>query len=146
MLASDTVPADVGGGNRPNKEGVSISNVPLRWMVKQCFECRTDITFVIQKLEHDSQLWDRVKQRALYIKEYLGGEKRANMPKNDWPRVLKPTLVAQAQNPGLYEWPRVRMDVDKRTGLTTIPADSLSATVDMHDTHNSLRFVHLFCV
>lgn len=36
---------DVGGGNVPDIEHTAIANIPLRWMIDQCFECKTDILF-----------------------------------------------------------------------------------------------------
>lgn len=37
--------ADVGGGAVPNEERHMLSRVPLRWMIRQCFECDTGILF-----------------------------------------------------------------------------------------------------
>jgi hypothetical protein len=138
---------DVGGGNRPNREGVSISNVALRWMVKQCFECKTDIMFVAQKpLESNKAIWDKVKQRAVYINNYMDRKdnKRVRMPKNEWPNDLWTIVDEQDHNLELYEWPRVRMAVDQQTGSTCLLADVDSAEIDKQDIHYSLRFVGFF--
>ncbi|KIW06010.1 uncharacterized protein PV09_03191 [Verruconis gallopava] len=37
--------ADVGGGAVKNEERHKLSNIPLRWMIRQCFECNTGILF-----------------------------------------------------------------------------------------------------
>ena len=37
--------ADVGGGAVPNGERHMLSRIPLRWMIRQCFECNTGILF-----------------------------------------------------------------------------------------------------
>ncbi|KFY51023.1 hypothetical protein V495_00017 [Pseudogymnoascus sp. VKM F-4514 (FW-929)] len=37
--------ADVGGGAVPNEERHMLSRIPLRWMIRQCFECKTGIIF-----------------------------------------------------------------------------------------------------
>lgn len=37
--------ADVGGGAVLNEERHRLSNIPLRWMIRQCFECDTGIIF-----------------------------------------------------------------------------------------------------
>jgi hypothetical protein len=42
--------ADVGGGNVPNEEKNSLAQVPLRWMVRQCFLAKTGIMFYTDRL------------------------------------------------------------------------------------------------
>ncbi|KAF1352435.1 hypothetical protein BDV97DRAFT_293338 [Delphinella strobiligena] len=37
--------ADVGGGAVKNEERHKLSQIPLRWMIRQCFECNTGILF-----------------------------------------------------------------------------------------------------
>ena len=37
--------ADIGGGAVPNEERHMLSRIPLRWMIRQCFECDTGILF-----------------------------------------------------------------------------------------------------
>ncbi|TVY81762.1 Uncharacterized protein LSUE1_G002515 [Lachnellula suecica] len=37
--------ADVGGGAVANEERHMLSRIPLRWMIRQCFECNTGILF-----------------------------------------------------------------------------------------------------
>lgn len=37
--------ADVGGGAVPNSERHKLAQIPLRWMIRQCFECNTGIIF-----------------------------------------------------------------------------------------------------
>jgi hypothetical protein len=37
--------ADVGGGAVANSERHMLSRIPLRWMIRQCFECETGILF-----------------------------------------------------------------------------------------------------
>jgi len=42
--------ADVGGGAVPNSERHMLSRIPLRWMIRQCFECETGILFTTAAL------------------------------------------------------------------------------------------------
>lgn len=42
--------ADVGGGAMKNEERHKLSNIPLRWMIRQCFECDTGIIFSTKSL------------------------------------------------------------------------------------------------
>jgi len=42
--------ADVGGGAVPNNERHMLSRIPLRWMIRQCFECETGILFTTAML------------------------------------------------------------------------------------------------
>jgi uncharacterized protein (DUF2235 family) len=37
--------ADIGGGSEPNTARHMLSRIPLRWMLRQCFECDTGILF-----------------------------------------------------------------------------------------------------
>jgi len=37
--------ADIGGGAVPNETRHMLSRIPLRWMIRQCFECDTGILF-----------------------------------------------------------------------------------------------------
>lgn len=37
--------ADIGGGAVKNEERHKLSQIPLRWMIRQCFECNTGILF-----------------------------------------------------------------------------------------------------
>ena len=42
--------ADVGGGAVANEERHKLSQIPLRWMIRQCFECDTGILFNTARL------------------------------------------------------------------------------------------------
>lgn len=42
--------ADVGGGAVANDERRKLSQIPLRWMLRQCFECNTGIIFHTEML------------------------------------------------------------------------------------------------
>jgi hypothetical protein len=42
--------ADIGGGAVSNSERHMLSQIPLRWMIRQCFECETGILFAIAAL------------------------------------------------------------------------------------------------
>ncbi|KAJ1323637.1 DUF2235 domain-containing protein [Microdochium nivale] len=42
--------ADVGGGSVANESRHMLSRIPLRWMVRQCFECDTGILFATDRL------------------------------------------------------------------------------------------------
>lgn len=45
--------ADVGGGAVPNEERHKLSQIPLRWMIRQCFECNTGIIFNVHHLAEE---------------------------------------------------------------------------------------------
>ncbi|KAG9605802.1 hypothetical protein KCU84_g6463, partial [Aureobasidium melanogenum] len=45
--------ADVGGGAVPNEERHKPSQIPLRWMIRQCFECNTGIIFDTHRLAEE---------------------------------------------------------------------------------------------
>jgi hypothetical protein len=42
--------ADIGGGAVPNESRHMLSRIPLRWMLRQCFECNTGILFDVAGL------------------------------------------------------------------------------------------------
>jgi len=42
--------ADIGGGSHSSAEKISLSNVTLRWMIKECFVARTGIIFHTDRL------------------------------------------------------------------------------------------------
>lgn len=45
--------ADVGGGSAKNEDRHMLARIPLRWMIRQCFECNTGILFKTERLaEH----------------------------------------------------------------------------------------------
>jgi uncharacterized protein (DUF2235 family) len=54
---------DVGGGALPNETRHKLSNIPLRWMIRQCFECDTGIIFGTMALAEQGldlhMLWPR---------------------------------------------------------------------------------------
>ena len=43
---------DVGGGAVKNSESHHLARIPLRWMVRECFECKTGIIFDVRKLQN----------------------------------------------------------------------------------------------
>lgn len=45
--------ADVGGGAVKNEERHKLSQIPLRWMIRQCFECDTGIIFKTHRLAEE---------------------------------------------------------------------------------------------
>ncbi|KAF2752802.1 hypothetical protein EJ05DRAFT_515388 [Pseudovirgaria hyperparasitica] len=57
--------ADVGGGAVPNETRHMLSRIPLRWMIRQCFECDTGILFSTSALAEQgldlSTLWPDYK-------------------------------------------------------------------------------------
>lgn len=44
-LTLTSVPTDVGGGSVDNTERYSLARIPLRWMIRECFRCKTGIIF-----------------------------------------------------------------------------------------------------
>ncbi|KAK5746365.1 hypothetical protein LTR17_000745 [Elasticomyces elasticus] len=45
--------ADVGGGAVKNEERHKLAQIPLRWMLRQCFECNTGIIFKVHRLAEE---------------------------------------------------------------------------------------------
>lgn len=58
--------ADVGGGSMSNESRHMLSRIPLRWMLRQCFECDTGILFDTAMLAEQGldvvTMWPRYKQ------------------------------------------------------------------------------------
>ena len=44
--------SDVGGGTVPNDERHSLARIPLRWMIRECFNAGTGIIFDAHMLKH----------------------------------------------------------------------------------------------
>ena len=42
--------ADVGGGSHPDEEPTSLSYIPLRWMIKECYLAKTGLKFDVDAL------------------------------------------------------------------------------------------------
>jgi hypothetical protein len=93
-------------------------------MIKQCFECKTDIKF--------KENYSKVRKRACILLEHA--EKR----RDSFNRLL-------AENGGkvigLKNWPRVLVTVDHETGMPCIPEDHLTKRFEHYDTFQSLRCV-----
>ncbi|KAK3624805.1 hypothetical protein LTR56_020770 [Elasticomyces elasticus] len=45
--------ADIGGGAVKNEERHKLAQIPLRWMLRQCFECNTGIIFKVHRLAEE---------------------------------------------------------------------------------------------
>ncbi|KAK5688811.1 hypothetical protein LTS10_000789 [Elasticomyces elasticus] len=45
--------ADIGGGAVRNEERHKLAQIPLRWMLRQCFECNTGIIFKVHRLAEE---------------------------------------------------------------------------------------------
>ncbi|EPQ52600.1 hypothetical protein GLOTRDRAFT_46622 [Gloeophyllum trabeum ATCC 11539] len=58
---------DVGGGSVPNDTPHSLARIPLRWMIRQCFECKIGIAFHASQLRtiglDPASLYPAVKER-----------------------------------------------------------------------------------
>lgn len=58
---------DVGGGSVPNDTPHSLARIPLRWMIRQCFECKIGIVFHASQLRtiglDPASLYPAVKER-----------------------------------------------------------------------------------
>ncbi|PBP26373.1 hypothetical protein BUE80_DR002569 [Diplocarpon rosae] len=75
--------ADVGGGAVPNGARHMLSRIPLRWMLRQCFECDTGIRFSTVALARTgldvSSLWPR----------YVGPSPRTTREKAAWEKKVR---------------------------------------------------------
>jgi uncharacterized protein (DUF2235 family) len=77
--------ADVGGGAVPNESRHMLSRIPLRWMIRQCFDCDTGILFKTKVLAEQGldvmDMWPVYKQPKIpsgmpqpaLMKKYLKG-------------------------------------------------------------------------
>lgn len=59
---------DVGGGSVPNDTRHSLARIPLRWMIRECFACKTGIIFDAEILQNEiginpNSLYPDVKKR-----------------------------------------------------------------------------------
>jgi len=58
--------ADIGGGAEKNETRHKLANIPLRWMIRQCFDCNTGILFDTAALANQGldmhTLWPAYKQ------------------------------------------------------------------------------------
>ncbi|KAJ9657633.1 hypothetical protein H2198_004161 [Neophaeococcomyces mojaviensis] len=63
--------ADIGGGAVPNDERHKLAQIPLRWMIRQAFECETGIIFKTKVLaEHGLDvhtLWPKYKSLSVPV-------------------------------------------------------------------------------
>ncbi|KAI1343110.1 hypothetical protein F5Y15DRAFT_277576 [Xylariaceae sp. FL0016] len=69
--------ADIGGGAVANESRHMLSRIPLRWMLRQCFECNTGILFDTARLAEYGldvhSLWPIYKKSTLPIPEPPAG-------------------------------------------------------------------------
>uniref|UniRef100_A0A060TIY0 ARAD1D50578p n=1 Tax=Blastobotrys adeninivorans TaxID=409370 RepID=A0A060TIY0_BLAAD len=72
--------ADVGGGAVVNEERHKLSRIPLRWMIRQCFECNTGIIFDTTALAETGLDVHKV-----------------------WPVYIKPTVPSLGPSPDMLE-------------------------------------------
>ncbi|KAF4611584.1 hypothetical protein D9613_004536 [Agrocybe pediades] len=73
---------DVGGGSVTNNTRNSLSRIPLRWMVRECFKAKTGILFYKDSfknvgLDH-AMLWPEVKARPPIAWDFSGAEPTPN--------------------------------------------------------------------
>ncbi|KAI1322168.1 hypothetical protein F5Y16DRAFT_52231 [Xylariaceae sp. FL0255] len=61
--------ADIGGGAVKNESRHMLSRIPLRWMIRQCFECDTGILFDMAKLAEQglevATLWPKYRKPSI---------------------------------------------------------------------------------
>ncbi|KAF9554064.1 hypothetical protein CPC08DRAFT_713209 [Agrocybe pediades] len=74
--------ADVGGGSVTNNTRNSLSRIPLRWMVRECFKAKTGILFYKDSFKSVgldyNMLWSEVKERPPPVLEFSGAKPTQN--------------------------------------------------------------------
>ena len=102
--------ADIGGGAVKNEERHKLAQIPLRWMIRQCFECDTGIIFKAHRLAEEGidvhTLWPTymaleqpfVRPSRSLMDKY---EEGAIAPITERSTVLKP--VDEEQPQGLHD-------------------------------------------
>jgi hypothetical protein len=93
-------------------------------MIKQCFECKTDIKF--------KETYSNVRKRANVLL------KHAKRREDSFSRLRAEN---GGQIKGLKSWPRVLVTVDDKTGMPCIAEDQLTKRFDHYDIFQSLRCV-----
>lgn len=94
--------ADVGGGAVKNEERHRLANIPLRWMIRQCFECDTGIIFKTKMLAEMGidvhTLWPRynkLEAPVLGPSPSLVEQYRSGLP----PRSRRASLLTPVKGP-----------------------------------------------
>jgi hypothetical protein len=110
--------ADIGGGAVVNESRHMLSRVPLRWMIRQCFECNTGILFNVARLA----------EQGIDVT-------------NLWPKYRKPTVPTKGPSPALmtkYE-KKTLAPVQRRS--TFLPIGSENNTIEGAPTDADLNYV-----
>jgi len=100
---------DVGGGAVPNEQRHKLSQIPLRWMIRQCFECDTGIIFKSHRLAEegiDIQTLYPTYRSLERPTQATGDALRARFENAKIPSILKRSSVLHPVNPadlhGMY--------------------------------------------
>ena len=86
-------PVDVGGGSVKNDTRHALARIPLRWMVRQCFECKTGMLF------------DAVMLQQLGMSVYLNEHGQPMLGSQPARSIADPTKVLEENSPpGSFAW------------------------------------------
>jgi hypothetical protein len=124
---------DVGGGNRPDIEGLATSNVPLRWMIQEISACKTDLLFKATASDYKvglNKLLKLARTRQSFI------DACATTPFNDLPSNMELSNKLAA-------WPRAHITVDQESGEARIGTKNAHCNkhdnLDMYDMLATIR-------
>ncbi|KAI0542817.1 hypothetical protein GGR58DRAFT_452087 [Xylaria digitata] len=110
--------ADIGGGAVRNESRHMLSRVPLRWMIRQCFECDTGILFDMARLA----------EQGLDVV-------------NLWPVYKEPTKPTAAPSPRLMTKYNKKTPAPVQRRSTFLPIGPEGYTIDDAPTHEDLNYI-----
>jgi hypothetical protein len=110
--------ADIGGGAVDNESRHMLSRIPLRWMIRQCFECETGILFDMA----------RMAEQGLDVVSL-------------WPEYKKPRVPTNSPSPRLMTkyYKKILAPVQRRS--TFLPIGEENNTVEGAPTDEDLNYI-----
>ncbi|KAI3318804.1 hypothetical protein HD806DRAFT_511020 [Xylariaceae sp. AK1471] len=110
--------ADIGGGAVDNNSRHMLSRIPLRWMIRQCFECDTGILFDMARLA----------EQGLDVV-------------NLWPKYKKPTVPTKDPSPRLMAKYKKKILAPVQRRSTFLPIGEENNTVEGAPTDEDLNYI-----
>ncbi|KAI8949810.1 hypothetical protein F4801DRAFT_590846 [Xylaria longipes] len=110
--------ADIGGGAVRNESRHMLSRIPLRWMIRQCFECDTGILFDMARLA----------EQGLDV---------ANL----WPEYRAPDMPMTGPPPRLMTMYRKKILAPVQRRSTFLPIGPEGYTIDNAPTREDLNYI-----
>ncbi|KAK5626740.1 hypothetical protein RRF57_002455 [Xylaria bambusicola] len=110
--------ADIGGGAVRNESRHMLSRIPLRWMIRQCFECNTGILFDMARLA----------EQGLDVV-------------NLWPEYQEPTKPTSPPSPRLMTKYHKKILAPVQRRSTFLPIGPEGHTIDDAPTREDLNYI-----